>query len=417
MAEPESGFFLAQAGHNPDVLSCLANLSNDEVFTPPDVANAMLDMLPQELFSNPKTTFLDPVCKSGVFLREITKRLMKGLEKKFPDKQERLDHILHKQVFGIAITELTALLARRTLYCAKYASSPLAISKFGNIEGNIHFKPRQHVWRRGKCVFCGAAQAQYERAEGLESHAYEFIHTEKPEEIFPAMKFDVIIGNPPYQLDTGGGSKQAKPIYNLFIEKAKKLNPHFLSMIIPSRWFAGGMGLDEFRSMMKEDFHIKNMCDYINAKECFPQNSISGGICYFLWDKKYKGKCNFTSINTNNTNSLARYLNEFSVIVRYNQAVTILRKILSTSDSFLNSEVSSISPFGIPTNERGNDIKDDDNNLTLYSSGGVSYFDINKVNKGIEYIDKYKVMISQVGAEHAGEPNSSGSFRVLTSTA
>ena len=118
-----SDFGLFENVYNPDVLSCLANLSNDEVFTPPEVVNQMLDMLPQELFSSPDTTFLDPACKTGVFLREIAKRLIKGLEPQIPDLQERLDHIFHKQLYGIAITELTSLLSRRGLYCSKYPNS------------------------------------------------------------------------------------------------------------------------------------------------------------------------------------------------------------------------------------------------------------------------------------------------------
>ena len=145
--------------YNPDVLSCLANLSNDEVFTPPTIVNEMLDMLPQELFSDPNTTFLDPVCKTGVFLREIAKRLIEGLAEQIPDLQQRVDHVFQKQLYGIAITEMTSLLSRRSVYCSKYPNSRYSVSAFSDAEGNIRFRNIPHTWKDGRCAFCGAAES------------------------------------------------------------------------------------------------------------------------------------------------------------------------------------------------------------------------------------------------------------------
>ena len=362
-------------GYNPDVLSCLANLSNDEVFTPPEVANAMLDLLPQELFSDPNTTFLDPACKSGVFLREIAKRLLNGLlpgwkqrvetidtkksfgepltseEEAFQEKlQSTLDHIFHKQLFGIAITELTSLLSRRSVYCSKYPNSKYSVSRFDDPSGNIRYKRIRHRWQNKKCVFCGASQGEYDRDPSLESHAYEFIHTTRPEEIFK-MKFDVIIGNPPYQMSDGGGTgKSAKPIYQLFVDQAKKLNPRYLTMIIPSRWFAGGKGLDEFRRTMLTDRRIRTIVDYDNFKEVFPGVDLAGGACYFLWDREHTGECAVTNISGKGRNTMIRELDEFETFIRQNQAIEIVRKIQNLSNKRnLSTRVYSRMPFGIPS--------------------------------------------------------------------
>ncbi|MBR1668057.1 MAG: Eco57I restriction-modification methylase domain-containing protein [Bacteroidaceae bacterium] len=402
--------------YNPDVLNCLANLSNDEVFTPPALANQVLDMLPQELFTSSTTTFLDPVSKSGVFLREIVKRLDRGLEPQMPDRRQRIDHILHRQVFGIAITELTAHLSRRSVYCSKDASSEYSVTRFKSESGNILYRPLHHTWANGKCRYCGASQEVYDRGDQAEQYAYQFIHTDNPHTLFNNMKFDVIIGNPPYQLETGGAGKQAKPIYDLFVSQAMKLNPRFLTMIVPSRWFSGGMKqLEDFREKMMNDGRIRVLVDYANAKECFPQNSISGGVCYFLWDRDHKGDCRFTNIKAGKEEVLNRPLNEFPVLVRYNNAVSILHKTKTLNEESLSKIVSSLCPYGLPTNYRGKE-RSFDGALILHSSEGESYIHRKEILKGMDCIDTYKIIIGKVSAEHAGEPGKDGMYRVLTAS-
>ena len=295
---------------NPDVLTCIANLSNDEVFTPPEFANRMLDTLTEswavnnkgaDLWADKTVKFLDPFTKSGVFLREITSRLTKGLENEIPDLVKRVDHILTKQVFGIGITQITALLARRSVYCSKYANSKHSIAKgFPSDDGNIWFKRMEHTWDGEKCKYCGAGKSVFDRAAGLETHAYAFIHTDNIKtrlaEIFGGkMQFDVIIGNPPYQLASDGGTRDM-PIYQHFVAQAKKLEPRYLAMIIPSRWMASGLGLSAFRQTMLRDRRIRELVDYANAAEVFPSVGINGGACYFLWDAAHNGQCNVTSV-------------------------------------------------------------------------------------------------------------------------
>lgn len=383
--------------YNPDVLSCLANLSNDEVFTPPSLANEILDMLPQELFQSEKTTFLDPCVKSGVFLREIAKRLIKGLENKIPDLQERLNHIYSKQLFGIAITELTAMLTRRSLYCSKHANGKYSLcSEFTNGDGNIKFGKIKHTWKDGKCSFCGASQSEYDRDDSLETHAYQFIHTLTPMEIFN-MKFDVIIGNPPYQLATGGAQAQATPLYHKFIQQAKKLKPRFLTMIVPSRWFSGGMGLNDFRDEMIHDNHLRVLHDYLNAGECFPGVEIKGGVCYFLWDRDNKGICSiYTHENQKIISNAKRFLfdkkNQLDIFIRYNEAIPILDKILEKKETSFMSIVSSQKPFGLPTNYRGKKQKFA-NSVKLYATKEINYIGEKEILTHHDWIDMFKILI------------------------
>jgi len=400
--------------YNPDVLSCLANLSNDEVFTPPNIVTQMLDQLPEELWSDKNATFLDPVTKTGVFLREIALRLNAGLEKQIPDQRERANHIYTKQIFGIAITELTSLLARRSVYCSKTANGKYSVcDEFTSEQGNIIFDRTEHTWKNGKCTYCGASQSEYDREDILETYAYQFIHTDEPAKLFNNMKFDVIIGNPPYQLSDGGNGASASPLYHHFVSQAKKMNPRYLCMVIPSRWLAGGKGLDSFRVDMLNDRKILKLTDYINAKECFPGISLGGGVCYFLWDRQYDGECEFTNIINGKIFTEKRALNEFPIFVRYNNAIDIVKKVMNDNFVSLSESVSSRNPFGLSSATRGSKNTFIDS-IYLYSSEGISYIKGNLVDQGHDLLTKYKVMISKVTSEHAGEPDKNGQMKIIS---
>lgn len=389
---------MTNSAYNPDVLSCLANLSSDEVFTPPQLANEILDHLPPELWQSKDTRFIDPFCKSGVFLREITKRLLVGLEKEIPDLQKRINHILQNQVFGIAITEMTALLSRRSAYCSKIANGKYSIcDAFADKDGNIRFRRVEHVWEKGRCAFCGASEEAYDRGGDLESHAYEFIHRKKPEEIFN-MKFDVVVGNPPYQLSDAGESTGSSPIYHLFVEQAKKLNPRYLSMIIPARWFAGGKGLDEFRTMMLKDKRISRLVDYPIASDVFPGVKVIGGICYFLWERDYNGPCCVTTRMNNVEDTMERSLDQFDTFVRFNKAIPILEKVLSKGCPPLSGQVSRQKPFGLRTFARPTGKGD----VTLYANNSVGLIQKRAIPGGQEMIGTWKVLTS-MGYGEGGE--------------
>ena len=395
---------LLEKAYNPDILTCLANLSNDEVFTPPELANDVLDMLPSEIWSDPTIKILDPCCKSGVFLREAAKRFIKGLEHVYPDLQERVEHIMHEQLYGIAITELTSLLARRSLYCSKFPNGRFSVAEFDSSEGNVRHRTIQHTWVNNRCKYCGASNAEYDRDAALETYAYEFIHTDDPERILN-MKFDVIVGNPPYQLSDGGAQASASPIYQLFVERSQKLNPRYLALIIPSRWYSGGKGLDEFRDRMISDNRIRVLHDYLNASDCFGTGvEIKGGVCYFLWDRDTPGPCQiYTHMGDSARKQHPRYLHEgkTNFFIRFEEGVNILKKVTKDDFSPFSQIVSAQKPFGLRTFVQGALKKSDKKPIKLFQRGGIGYVASHEIIKNESYVSKWKVFISR--AYNAGD--------------
>ena len=373
---------------NPDILTCLANLSSDEVFTPPKTANEMLDLLPSELFTSPDSKFLDPASKTGVFLREIVKRLNHGLKDKIPDLHERVEHIMRNQIYGIAITDLTGMVSRRTVYCSMNVQSKFSLCRFNDDEGRIRFRDITHTFNRnGRCIYCGARMNDDER----EKHAYEFIHTDKPEEIMN-MKFDVVISNPPYQMGDGGFGASAVPIYQKFVEQAKKLNPKYIAMIIPARWYAGGKGLDDFREEMLHDRRIRILHDYPNSEDCFPGVDLSGGVCYFLWDRDNPGDCEITNHRGEYISVMTRPLIEKgnNTLIRYNEAVSIMHKVKSFNEDSFAGIVSHDKPFGFRTYIQGIPERQSISDVKLYAQKNIGYVGRDEIMRNEDAIDRYK---------------------------
>lgn len=418
----QAGFALR--GRNPDVLTCIANLSNDEVFTPPELANRILNTLAEawkeknggaDIWADKTVRFLDPCTKSGVFLREITSRLTKGLATEIPNLDERVNHILTKQVFGVGITYLTSLLARRSVYCSKHANGPHSITKgFRTEAGNIWFERMEHTWAGKKCAYCGAPQTFYDREEGLETHVYPFIHTDdikaRIAELFGGkMQFDVIIGNPPYQMKGGAGGSSDSSIYHLFVQQALKLDPRFLTMVIPSRWLAGGRGMDEFRKAMLTGKHISHLVDYTKMSTAFPGVDFEGGVGYFLWDKDHQGDCEYTLYQAEELQPVViRDLGSHDIFVRDERSLAILNKIRAKSEETMDSIISSDTPFGLPTNIIEWKDKSFKNSVALYLTDRgkrtVGFILRSSVRKNTHLIGEWKVLLPEAYGERGAIP-------------
>lgn len=398
----------------PDILETIADLSNDEVFTPPDLANKVLDMLPESIWSDSSVTFLDPATKTGVFLREITKRLIAGLEHEFPDLQERVNHILTKQVYGLGITKLTSLMSRRTVYCSTTANGIKSVcTEFDDIEGNIKFPDSKHSFNKhGKCTVCGAGEDLYYEEEGLDNYAYSFLHDDV-KEVFGDVKFDVIIGNPPYQLEDGGVAGSATAIYDKFVMKALSLKPKYISMIIPARWYIGGKGLNNFREMMLNNENLKEIHDFENPFDLFKNMGIAGGICYFLIDSNYKSNkvkiLNYKDNIAVSESTRELQYGDSGLFIRSNLSIEILDKVnkKEKGSSRMNSKVLPYSPFNIRSNfEDFSMKKTEKENIKLYRFGDPGYIKEEQILNSKDIIEKYKVLTSKARGVVVDGPNS-----------
>ncbi len=396
---------LIKGGHVPDILDCIANLSSDEVFTPPDLVDKILNLFPEEVWKDSGLKWLDPACKTGIFLRQIAKRLMVGLRDEFPDEEKRREHIFHNMLYGIALTDLTALMSRRSLYTSKNANGEKSIASFDTIEGNISYDNRPHTYISGTCMYCGNKEgSELDRDETRERHAYNFIHLTAEEA--KKMKFDVIVGNPPYQLNDGGNGASAAPIYHLFIQQAKRLNPRYMAFIVPSRWFAGGKGLDAFRDEMLHDRHIKKLVDYPDASDCFPGVEIKGGVNYFIWDRKYDGDCEITTIiGDEECKPMKRRLDEFDTLIRWNEAIPILRKVQKRHEGTLDKVVSSRKPFGLATNFTDFDDINNPDKYKIYANKKTGFVTKTQIQKGKVLVNKWKVLLPKANEGSGSIPN------------
>ena len=434
-------------------LQSLEKLTDSEIITPFEVVKKMVELLPEEVFTNLNNRFIDVSTKSGIYLKYIFFNLLHKLpniqlsknnnqldyeldeDYDFTNLDDKKRFILRYMIYGIATSELSFLTSKRTLYeninenedsekNGKILSKPI----FKNWEGNIVYKKlnNEEYWFLETDI------------ETINKELTKNIILKKDKE----MKFNVIIGNPPYQKNDGGGKgNNSKPIYNLFIDKSKELKPNYMSFIIPSRWMSGGRGLDNFRKSMLNDKRFKKIIDFKNSLDCFSNVDIKGGICYFLWELKYANKCEYTIKKKEKGKEIIvsnqyRDLNKYDVLIRDNKAINILEKVLNKIELFnkkrnivyMNKKVSSQSFYAdmnarlfqkeLKYNEniylKGNGYKVYVNKDTFpKSNNGIGYIEkdlITKTNIG-KYINNHKVFIPKTFRElknkpFYGEPNS-----------
>ncbi|WP_458107688.1 Eco57I restriction-modification methylase domain-containing protein [Arthrobacter sp. R3-55] len=397
----------------PDILDVIAALSSDSVPTPPVLARALLDVLPTEVWSNPDYRWLDPATKSGSILREVARRLMQGLAEWETDPAKRAEHILTKMLYGCAVSLVHGEMTRRSVYISRDATSPLSIASFDTPDGNLPFVWAEHDYplnRQGRpagpCRIC-AAPVELERGATRENYAHAFIHGAYPTEETKDMQFDVIVGNPPYQLETQGFGSTASTIYHHFVERAIAMEPKYVAMITPSRWFTGGKGLGEFRTRMIADRRLRAIVDNPKLFDCFPGVEIKGGVSYFLWDRDHDGDCEFsTRIDGTIISSMKRDLRMgHGVLIRDNKAMSIVEKVSSKSMKSAEELCTVTKPFGLTmrSNYPGSVPEPFDGAIPLIYASHVGYSRTDQIQRNHQWINTWKVLLPRAGDGHGRE--------------
>ncbi len=358
----------------------------------------------EKVFKDPNTRILEINSKTGLYplfmaysvfaekLQAYRETHWSATEVPLEIQNQIWDEVLRNHIFVICKTEMAKSITKRTL--RGFRQAKVNARYFEDLINKITNQPELFINKVTNGI-------NYWKNNALEEN----------------MKFNAIVGNPPYQImDGGGAGTSAISIYNFFIEIAKRLNPYYISMIMPARWYSGGKGLDGFRSNMLNDTHIQTMFDYPNPKDCFPTANISGGICYFLWNSQYNGKCTFTNIVNGSKNTMMRTLNEHEVFIRYNEALTIINKVVGDGFKSVLDIVSARNPFNIDSSVRGSETKKGKNDVLVYSSRGTGYLPLDSIKEKTSLLFKYKTLMGKVLSGHLGETDENGQVKVITST-
>lgn len=366
-----------------------------------DVTRQLFDNV--DLAGEVQTTILEINSKTGLYPLYVTYSLFRRrleeyikaecIEKETVSVQEEQvvwDDIVENNMYVICNTPMAKGITHRTLF------------GFRQVDQKANIKNVQLIER--------ASKDREGLVKELKSVGFWKGNSSKQE-----MKFNAVVGNPPYQIMDGGGTgSSATPIYNKFVDLAKLLNPNNVSMIIPAKWYTGGKGLDEFRANMLNDKQLIKLFDYEDSRDCFPTVDIAGGVCYFLWNKGSDNKCVVTSILGSFRNESTRYLNEHDTFIRNQKVLDIINKVKSqTFTGFLSQTVYSRKPFGIRSFQRGFPAKPG-RNISLFGSDGITYMEEKDVPQNKEIVDKWKVIMSKASAEHAGQTDANGRKRIVS---